>query len=115
MSTLNEKQKKKNLKTNPVTERELLLQGYSRYVSMAHTIFETYFQVIFAIFTATIGIVLSLVEIKVIPWNKYHFISAVLLDIALIILVTFIAVYMWYYSRQKRAAIVRLIKNLDVA
>ena len=55
-------------------ELELNYLAYSRYVSMAHTIFSSCFEITLAIIFGTIGIVLSLVEIGyIIEFNTYYF------------------------------------------
>lgn len=99
-------------RVNPDIEKELLLQGYSRYVSRAHTIFSTFFDILPGIIFGTLGIVISLVEIEVIPWNKYYFLSVIFIDSALIMIVLFIAMYGIYDTRQKRSEIVYCLKNL---
>lgn len=99
-------------KIDPEIEKELLLQGYSRYVSRAHTVFSTYFNIILGIIFGTSGIVISLVEIGVIPWNKYYFLNTTLIDIFLILIVTFISLYAIYDSRKKRSEIVIALKCL---
>ncbi len=89
------------------------MHAYSRYVSRAHTIFETYFSVISMIIFSNIGLILSLIETKIMPFNKFYFIILVVIDIIISIIVTIIAFTYWYDSRRKRAFIVREIKSLN--
>jgi len=99
-------------KINPEIEKELLLQGYSRYVSRAHTVFSTYFDIILAIIFGTLGIIIGLVEIGVLLWNKFYFLNVVFVDIFLILIVTFISAYTIYDSRKNRSEIVISLKCL---
>lgn len=94
-------------------EIQLLLQAYSRYVSRAHTIFEAYFNVISLIVFSNIGLMLSLIQTRVIPLNKFYVILLFIIDIIISIIVTIVALLVWYDSRRKRIAIVREIKSLN--
>ncbi len=105
----------KRKETNNDIEKELLLQGYSRYVSRAHTIFSTLFNILLSIIFGTLGVVVSLIEIEIIPWNKFYFLNVVFIDLSLITIALFIAAYQIYDSRQKRSEIVTCLKNLGTS
>ena len=52
----------------------LLFLEYQRYVSRAHIIFTSFFEISLGILFGVFTIILALVEIKFMPWNKYYFI-----------------------------------------
>lgn len=51
----------------------LLFLEYQRYVSRAHTIFTSFFEISLGILFGVFTIILALVEIEFMPWNKYYF------------------------------------------
>jgi len=102
--------KKKDLQRE--VETELLLQSYSKFVSRSHTIFSTLFNVISSILFGTLGIIISLIDIKLIPWNKYYFFLALIIDLIIIGLVILISIYKIYECRKIRTKIVCTIKEL---
>lgn len=93
-------------------EQELLLQEYSRQFSIAHTVFSTYFEIISSLIFGTIGVVLSLVEAEIIPWNKYYLSQVIFIDMHLFLIITSVSLARWYLTRQKRAKISRELRGL---
>ena len=90
------KQENKN-RINKSIEKDLLLQGYARYVSRAHTIFSTFFDIVLAVIFGTLGIVVSLVELKIIQWNKYYFSIFVLVDISIVAIISSVFLFVFSY------------------
>jgi len=94
------------------TEIQLLMQAYSRYVSRAHTAFETFFEVLFALFSITLGVVLSFIDIGIMPWNLKVFLIVLAVDGVFSAFALFIVFAVIYDSRKKRALIVKEAKNM---
>ncbi len=92
-------------------EQELLLQEYSRQFSIAHTVFSTYFEIVSSLIFGTTGIVLSLVQANIIPWNKYYLSQVFFIDLYLILIVTSISLSKWYSTRSRRAEISRELRG----
>ena len=95
-------------------ELELNYLAYSRYVSRAHTIFATSFEIILAILLGATGLIVSLVEIEYIKeFNKFYFLTTLFTVSLLSFIVGVIAFYFLYASRIKRAKIIEQIKILQ--
>jgi len=95
-------------------ELELNYLAYSRYVSRSHTIFATCFDIMLSMLLGITGFILSLVEIGYIKnFNKFYFLSTLILVIFLSLLVGIIAFYFLYDSRLKRIEIVKQIKEIQ--
>lgn len=91
---------------------QLLSLEYERYVSRAHTIFESFWNIAFSIIVGGLGIVLGLYQINVLKFNKYIFIIIIIINLFLISIVGFVAHYFWFDSRIKRQNIVEKINQL---
>lgn len=90
----------------------LLFLEYQRYVSRAHTIFSSFFEISLGILFGVFTVVLGLVEIDFIPWNKFYFLLMLLSTCTLIAIVLMIATFRWYDSRIQRKKITLKIKIL---
>ena len=91
-------------------ELNILFLEYSRYVSRAHTIFSSFFEIALAVIFGTLGVAVALVEIEYIPWNKFYFLLTIFSAIIVIFFIGFIALYKWYDSRFQREKIINKIK-----
>ena len=95
-------------------ELELHYLSYSRYVSRGHTIFSICAEVLLAIIFGTIGVVLSLVEIRYIPeFNTFHFLRTLEYSGIIIMIIFTVAWHKWYQSRIIRSKIIKRIKELQ--
>lgn len=110
---MKEEQIKSSLKEKEV-ETQLLFQGYARQVSMAHTIFETYWQIVLAILFGNFTIFSFVFDRDLLPWNKFYFYNLIILNLFLIMIPTIIAFYIWYTTRIDRIKIVTQIKRLNI-
>ncbi|MBI4140460.1 hypothetical protein HY485_01340 [Candidatus Woesearchaeota archaeon] len=106
------KLKQEKEKKNQDIEKDLLLQRYARYVSMAHTIFSTLFSILVGVIFGTFGVITSLVQIGFIPWNKYYFWNVVLFAGFISSFVILLSLYKIYESRKMRSEIVYRLKSL---
>ena len=88
----------------------LLFLDYQRQVSRAHTIFSTFFDIALGILFGMFGVVIGLVEIGFIPWNKFYFLLTLFIAFLLIGLIAFFALIKWYSSRIERERIVNKIR-----
>lgn len=88
----------------------LFFLEYQRYVSRAHTIFSSFFEISLGILFGVFTVVLGLVEIKFMPWNKFYFLAMILSTCTLLAIVLIIATFTWYDSRIQRKKITRKIK-----
>lgn len=93
-------------------ELQILSLEYGRYVSRAHTIFESFWDIAFSIIVGGLGIVLGLYQINVLKFNKYIFIIIITIHLFLISIIGFIAHYFWFDSRIRRQNIIEKIKQL---
>ncbi len=105
---------KNKVNNNPSIEKEILLQEYSRNTSMAQTIFNTYFEIIGSIIFGNIAIILSLVSIKFIPFNKFIFINLLYINVILMLITSFFAYSNWIKTRIRRGNIRTKLKNLNL-
>ena len=60
-------------------ELAVLTLSYERYVSRSHTIFATFFDILFGLVVGTLGIVLALIEVNVIEFNRLIFFVTIIL------------------------------------
>ena len=95
-------------------ETQLLLQGYAREVSRAHTIFEVYWQIILALIFGNFTILSFVFDKKLLPWNKFYFYIILIINLFIVIIITYIAFRFWYGTRLNRSIIVSKIKKLNL-
>src|SRR3989344_3555622 len=90
----------------------LLFLEYQRYVSRAHTIFTSFFEISLGILFGVFTIILALVEIDFMPWNKYYFIWTLFITSFILGIILIIASFTWYNTRFHREKITFQIKLL---
>ena len=90
----------------------LLFLEYQRYISRAHTIFTSFFEISMGILFGVFTIVLALVEIEFIPWNKFYFILTLFITCFILGIILIIAAFSLYNTRSHRARITLEIKLL---
>ena len=90
----------------------LLSLSYERYVSRAHTIFESYWNIFFGILVGTLGLVIALIEIEVLEFNRPIFILIIIVLALVNTIVGIIAYYTWNESKLQRNMITEKIKAL---
>jgi ABC-type multidrug transport system permease subunit len=95
-------------------ENELLYLGYSRYVSRSHTIISLIFEGILTILFGTIGIIVSLVEVGIIPDFNEYFLSKTILYLGVTLFIfAGIMLTFWWHTKLMRKRIVSRIKELN--
>ena len=93
-------------------ELNIFFLQYQRYVSRAHTIFSSFFEIFMAVLFGVFGLVFGLVQIQFIPWNTFYFILTSLLVALILIAVSFAALHYWYDTRIQRENIINKIKYI---
>jgi len=102
------------LKKSDEIELELNYLAYQRYFSRAHTIFSTCAEIVLAVIFGTIGIVISLVEIKyILEFNKYYFLRTIFYSGLVIMVIFILAFYKWNKSIIIRTRIIKQIKKIQ--
>ena len=91
----------------------LLSLSYERYVSRAHTIFSTFWDIFFGIMVGFLGLILSFLQIKIIEFQKYTISIIIIILLSTNGLVGLVAFYPWFESRVQRKEIVEKIKELQ--
>src|SRR3989344_3848913 len=86
-------------------ELGLLSLEYQRQVSRAHTIFSTFFNMLLAVIFGVFGVMIGLVEIRAIAFNKLYFLLALFITLLLNGLIMMFVLYKMYGSRLERKSI----------
>ena len=95
------------------TQLQLLSLSYSRYVSRSHTIFESFWNIFFGIMIGTLGLVIALIEIDVLDFNRLNFFLIIIILASINTIVGVVAYYNWNDSTIQRNRITEKIKALE--
>jgi len=102
------------MKTDEV-ELALLSVSYSRYVSRAHTIFSSFWDIFFGIIVGGTGLVLASMEVGLFELQRLSFFLILIVIMSIMGFVGFVAFYQWYESKMERKTIRNKIRKLITA